>query len=48
MNLGDLLIPAAAAGFVLIVCALLFMRLQSAPRHAHRDAADVAAQRCPG
>ena len=26
MNLGDLLIPAAAAGFVLIACALLFMR----------------------
>ncbi|MGA7619860.1 type II secretion system F family protein [Candidatus Binatus sp.] len=26
MNLGDLLIPAAAAGFVLISCALLFMR----------------------
>jgi tight adherence protein B len=26
MNLGDLLIPAAAAGFVLIACAMLFMR----------------------
>ncbi len=26
MNLGDLLIPASAAGFVLIACALLFMR----------------------
>ncbi|MGD0670599.1 MAG: type II secretion system F family protein [Candidatus Binatus sp.] len=26
MNLGDLLFPAAAAGFVLIACAMLFMR----------------------
>jgi tight adherence protein B len=32
MNLADLLVPAAAAGFVLVACALLFMRRGKRPR----------------
>ena len=48
MNLDELLIPAAAAGFVLIACALLFMRryrprvTRSVMRRMSRPDADLA------
>jgi hypothetical protein len=35
MNRGDLLIPGAVAGFVLVACALLFMRRSSRPGVTH-------------
>ena len=32
MSPGDLLIPVAVAGFVLVLCALLYMRRSNRPR----------------